>query len=143
MNICRRFARFAVATACFGVALGAATTWAAADAGAQSDTPLHCLNLVQLRQAKVLDRHHIVFETSGGKTYMNTLPRPCPGLDQDKPFLYRPTLNQLCDLDVITVLESFGGGFTTAASCGLGAFVPVPSHQVRDVLRKTPRGPRY
>ena len=114
-----------------------------AAASAQPDQPLHCIDLIQLREAKVLDKQHIMFETSNRRTYMNTLPHPCPGLDRDKPFLYRPTMHQLCDLDVITVLESFGGGFTTGASCGLGKFEPLAKDEAAGMLRKSPRGPRY
>lgn len=112
-------------------------------AAASSDAPLHCIALVQLREVKVLDARRIVFRTTGGKAYLSTLARDCPGLARDKAILYRPTLNQLCDLDLITVLETIGDGFTAGASCGLAPFVPLQKEDAVRALRKVPRGPRY
>ena len=40
--------------------------------------------------------------------------------------MYRVTLMQLCDSDVVTVLERWGfGGLTPMESCLLGAFSPI------------------
>jgi hypothetical protein len=44
--------------------------------------------------------------------------------------MYRTSLNQLCDLDIITVLNSLGFGFMRGPSCGLGSFQPVTEDEV-------------
>ena len=102
-----------------------------------------CISLPLLRNVKILDRQHIAFELNNHLVYVNTLPRPCPGLTPNKAILYKPTLNQLCNVDLITVLESFGSGFFQGASCGLGKFEPMSKADGAAVLGKKPRGPRY
>lgn len=84
-----------------------------------------CLSLSHIRNSQVLDRQHILFTMSGSEMYVNDLPHPCPGLRRDTPWLHRTSLDQVCDLDVITVLNSTGGGFMPGASCGLGKFKPI------------------
>jgi hypothetical protein len=96
----------------------------AEDAPAAVDGEKKCIALQRIRSTKVIDNQHIRFELQGGKYYMNELPNKCPGLRKDKPFMYKTSLNQLCDLDIITVLEQAGGSFMQGASCGLGKFVP-------------------
>jgi hypothetical protein len=94
------------------------------DAPAAVDGEKKCIALQRIRNTKVIDNQHIRFELLGGKYYMNELPSKCPGLRKDKPFMYKTSLSQLCDLDIITVLEQTGGGYMQGASCGLGKFVP-------------------
>lgn len=89
---------------------------------AESPGSKHCINLTRIQSIDVLDKQHILFRTPGNKTYVNTLPRPCPGLQKNKPILYKTSLSELCDLDIITVLESIGSGYQPGASCGLGTF---------------------
>lgn len=52
--------------------------------------------------------------------------------------MYRTSLSQLCDLDMITVLNDFGSGFTPGASCGLGRFYPITKEEAKE-LRKKPK----
>ena len=59
----------------------------------------------------------------GGATYRNTLPGRCPGLGFEQRFAYRTTIDQLCSLDTITVLQS--GSSIPGPTCGLGKFMPV------------------
>ena len=77
-----------------------------------------CVSLRHIRSTRVLDGETILFEMRGGTDYVNRLPRRCPGLGFHKSFGYRTGINQVCDLDVITVLESGRRG----ATCGLGKF---------------------
>jgi len=49
--------------------------------------------------------------------------------------MYRTSLNQLCSLDIITVLDNIGGGFEQAGSCGLGKFKPISKVEY-EALRK-------
>ncbi len=75
----------------------------------------------------------------GGQYYVNMLPYACPGLRRGSTIMYRTSLDLLCDVDIVTVLETFGGGFQPAASCGLGKFEPMDKAEIAD-MRKAARG---
>jgi len=94
---------------------------------------VHCLSLRQIRGSDVLDNQHIVFETVGGELFVNTLPHRCPGLSHNAPFMYRTSMNRLCDLDIITVLGDVGFGLIPQASCGLGLFHPIDQQGLDDL----------
>jgi hypothetical protein len=68
------------------------------------------------------------------RMYLNTLPNGCPGMQRDDAYMFRTSLNQLCDLDIITILNPAGFGFLPGPSCGLGMFEPVTQEQV-DALK--------
>ncbi len=102
------------------LSLGAAGAAQAAD-----DPPpatAHCVQLPRIDRTEAVGDHNILFHMRDGAIYQNELPHSCPGLKADKPFMYRVVLNQLCDSDVITILERWPFGFTPAESCVLGEF---------------------
>ena len=101
----------------------------------QSDMPERCLQLSRLETTDVLNNHQILFETAGKHYYLNTLPYPCPTLRRDSTLLFRTSIDMVCDVDVVTVLEEFGWGLQPQASCGLGKFVPLDQGEV-DALKK-------
>lgn len=105
------------------------------ETGASHPASRSCIGLVHIRNSEVLDRQHILFTMGGTEMYVNTLPHPCPGLRRDTPWLHRTSLDQVCDLDIITVLNSTGGGFMPGASCGLGRFEPIGQAEA-DALRE-------
>lgn len=86
--------------------------------------PEKCLSLNSIKSTEIIDERHIVFHMRNGDTYYNQLPHRCGGLRRDDTIMYRPTMNRLCDLDFITVLNSGGFGFIQGPSCGLGKFHP-------------------
>jgi hypothetical protein len=88
-----------------------------------------CINLMQIDHTRVVDEDTILFYMRGDDVYRNDLPNRCPGLDFDERFMYRVTLNQLCDVDVITVIDDLGFGFMAGASCGLGKFRPISEEE--------------
>jgi hypothetical protein len=47
--------------------------------------------------------------------------------------MYRVSLNQLCDVDTITVLEDFGFGLQQGATCKLGRFAPISKTEAKDL----------
>lgn len=47
--------------------------------------------------------------------------------------MYRTSVGQLCDLDIITVLDDIGFGLTSGVSCGLGQFHPVTEAEARAI----------
>lgn len=100
------------------------------DEGMDDDGSKRCLSLIRIRSIDILDNQHLIFETSGRKKYLNTLPHKCLGLDKHSTIMYRTALSKLCDLDMITVLDTIGGGFMRGPSCGLGKFEPIGDDQL-------------
>jgi len=90
-----------------------------------SGAAIDCVLPSNIRSTNVRDDHTIDFEMNGGKIYRNTLPNSCPSLGFEKRFLYRLSTSQLCSVDLIRVLQSFGGGLQEGAACGLGKFQPM------------------
>ena len=82
-----------------------------------------CVNLRNIQSTRVHGDSTIDFYMSGGKVFRNTLPNSCPSLGFEERFLYKTSLNQLCSVDIITVLQS--PGLSQGPSCGLGKFQPV------------------
>ncbi len=124
---------FKFRTACSAMVLAIpclAGTVRAEDANLSGARPESCISLTRIKSSEVIDRSHMVFTMSNGSMYLNTLPYPCPGLSRNTPYLHRTSLNEICDLDIITVLNEGGGGFMPGASCGLGKFVPTSKEEV-------------
>ena len=86
--------------------------------------PVSCIPLTQIQESRVRDDWTIDFRVSGTKRYRNTLPNRCNSLGFEKAFSYQTSLSQLCNVDIITVIETGGGG-GPRGSCGLGQFQPV------------------
>ena len=95
------------------------------DGFVNSDDAVRCISLARIDRVNVLDNQSIEFHMRGGESYINILPHSCPGLRRNQPFMYRTSLNQLCDLDIITVLDQGGFGLRPMGSCGLGRFEPL------------------
>jgi hypothetical protein len=93
--------------------------------GSAQDDPApspSCLQLGRIDRTEVVDTGNILFYLKDRAIYQNALPHACATLADDKPFLYRVTMNQICDSDVITVLERWTFGFTPTEACVLGDF---------------------
>lgn len=91
----------------------------------ETGKPVSCISLQSIRESRVRSDSVIDFRTSGKKWYRNTLPHSCPSLGFEERFLYKTSQSQLCSVDIITVLHSYGAGLDRGASCGLGTFQPV------------------
>ena len=87
--------------------------------------PVRCVSLTQIRSTTVVDNSTIDFKMAGGKTYRNSLPHSCPGLKFEDRFSYRTSTSQLCNVDIIRVLNDYGGRLSEGVGCGLGKFQPV------------------
>ena len=97
----------------------------ALSAGIDDAKTVACVTLRQIDHTHVIDDQNILFYTRGDRIYLNRLMRSAPGLDKDQPFMYRTMTSQLCENDVITVLERWGFGLTQGASSRLGKFQPI------------------
>lgn len=84
--------------------------------------PKTCIRRSQIRSTNVISDSIIDFKMRGGDIYRNTLPNKCGGLAFEEAFSYRTTVNQLCNVDIIRVLDQTGGGIQERNACGLGKF---------------------
>ncbi len=84
-----------------------------------------CVSLNAIRSTNVVDNQTIDFKMTGGKTLRNVLPYNCPSLKMQDAFSYRTSLSQLCSVDIISVLNNYGGQLSEGAACGLGKFQQV------------------
>lgn len=90
--------------------------------------PVTCVQINRIRETRVLDDSTILFVMTDGSTFRNELPNRCPGLGFERAFSYSTSISQLCNVDIITVVNQ-GGGPRRGASCGLGPFTPVKPAQ--------------
>ena len=107
-------------------------------AGERNPDAKHCIRTRSIDQIDIVDSDTLVFRMRGDEVYRNDLPYNCPGLREGDTLMYRTTIGQMCDLDVVTVLEDWGFGFAPGASCGLGMFHPI-DEQIADELLQADR----
>lgn len=86
--------------------------------------PVSCIDRSRLRETRVLDDSTIDFIMTNGDRFRNTLPNRCPQLGFNEAFGYQTSINQLCNVDIITVIQPAGTP-ALGASCGLGQFQPM------------------
>jgi hypothetical protein len=87
--------------------------------------PVSCVPLAQVSETKIRDDWTIDFVSAGGKTVLrNALASRCSGLKAANAITYATSLSQLCNTDIVYVLET-AGGLHRGPSCSLGRFVPV------------------
>lgn len=86
--------------------------------------PESCISTTRLGQSRVRDDWTIDFVAEDGRVWRNTLSYRCAGLKVNHAFEYETALTQLCNTDIIHVLESTDR-LRRGASCSLGEFVPV------------------
>jgi hypothetical protein len=97
----------------------------AVPAARETGPAVSCIQLSSIRESRVRSDSVIDFRLNGNKWVRNTLPNSCPSLGFEERYSYETSLNQLCSVDIIHVLHSYGGGLDRGASCGLGKFQPV------------------
>jgi hypothetical protein len=115
------------------VALAALTGGATAGLSAKKEAvpvravgePVNCVNSRSIQSTTIVDNSTIDFKMLGGKTYRNSLPYSCPSLKFEDRFSYRTSTSQLCNVDIIRVLNTNGGSLQEGVGCGLGKFQQV------------------
>ena len=85
---------------------------------------LNCLRIVEISNTRIIDDQNIVFRTRNNRFYNNHLPHKCGGLKSAGKFRYKTSLSELCNVDIITVMNGSGESMMDGASCGLGMFTP-------------------
>ena len=114
---------------------------AAAQEGGSGDANevRNCVDLMRIDRTEIVDNDTILFYMRNGDVYRNDLQHQCPALGFEERFMYRTALTQLCDIDVITVLNDVGFGFMPGASCGLGKFQPIDEETAAQLLGRSDR----
>ncbi|RNL67781.1 DUF6491 family protein [Zhongshania marina] len=102
-----------------------------------SGEPERCVNLRRIERMDVVDKRSILFYMNGKEIYLNDLPHSCNGLSRHRTVMYRTSLSELCNVDVITVLNSVGSGFLPGASCGLGHFYPISKENAEKIKQQS------
>jgi len=128
--------RISVARAPFLAALLGALVAAASFAEEDDDfdrTPRECINISRIDHTRIIDEHTILFYMRGNEIYRNYMPEACRGLSPRDPFLYSTTSRELCDVDAIELLESWGSQLTRGRSCELGLFYPITEEEVEEL----------
>jgi len=128
----------ALALAC-GAGYGDETDTSGAEDLDESVRPKHCVSLTRIDRTEVVDDQNILFFMKGKQIYHNRLPHKCSGLSRRDTFMYRTSLNDLCNVDIITVLDDIGFGFSPGISCGLGMFYPTTQGQVAELKAQLKR----
>lgn len=115
----------------------AGNSWAAdsADEG-KAAAAKDCIPLTQIRETKAIDDQNIVVYAGGNRAYRNHLPHKCNGLAHADSYMYKTSQSHLCSLDVITILNRYGGDFSQGNSCGLGKFEPIDRATADELLKK-------
>jgi hypothetical protein len=80
----------------------------------------NCVPLQSIKSTDILDDQTILFKMKGKGAYLNELPYKCPQLKWQDAFSYKTSVNQLCNTDIITVIDTATP--QRLASCGLGKF---------------------
>lgn len=124
--------------------LAAALCLAALDAGQAQDpqgeeerdmSAVQCVRVTNIDEIDIVNDQILIFRMRGDEVYRNDLPHSCPGLRRNDTLMYRTSVGQLCNVDIITVLEDWGFGFAPGASCGLGMFHPINEEIADELMR--------
>jgi predicted small lipoprotein YifL len=87
--------------------------------------PQNCIQRTAFNDTRIRDDWTIDFMRNSTSGWRNTLPNRCSGLRSANAFTFRTSINQICSVDIINVLQMMGSRPTRGAGCGLGRFVPI------------------
>jgi hypothetical protein len=90
--------------------------------GRTAGDPVDCLNLRDIRSSRIIDRTAILYETAGGKIYVNRPEGGAESLNQWDVLVTDTHSPRLCDIDVVRLYDS-STQFQTGVVF-LGEFVP-------------------
>ncbi|EGD60058.1 hypothetical protein Y88_1932 [Novosphingobium nitrogenifigens DSM 19370] len=85
----------------------------------------NCIPIANISESRVQDDWTIDFRVGVRDWYRVTLPQRCNSLATYRTFSYATSLSELCNTDIITVLETGGPGGGPRGSCGMGMFQPI------------------
>ena len=108
----------------------------------RSDEVRNCVDVRGIDRTEVVDEDTLLFFMRNGDVYRNDFPNQCAALRFEETFMYRTAVSQLCDVDVITVLDDAGFGFLPLGSCALGKFQPIDEDAAEELLSTHSRSER-
>ena len=89
--------------------------------GRTAGEPVRCINLSSIRSTRIIDNSAILYEV-GSKLYVNRPASGASSLDDDDILVTKTSGSQLCDIDIVRLVDRTGHfprGFVS-----LGKFVP-------------------
>lgn len=92
--------------------------------GRTAGKPVNCINQRSIDSVQIIDRTAIVYRMAGGALYVNRVRGGAAFLDRDDTLVTKTTGSQLCDLDIVTLVDP--SARITTGSVNLGQFVPYP-----------------
>ncbi len=113
------------------------------DVGDETDAEesQRCINSRTIRRTDVVDDSNILFYIRGSKVYLNTLPKTCKGLSDERRFTYGSYTRSLCEFDRINVLKDSTFGAYEGRACKLGRFRLVTQDDVAYLFEQRQRVP--
>ncbi len=94
-----------------------------------------CISTRLIRNARVLDDRHVVFELSSRKYYLVQFKQRCPRLRPNSAIVYESRTDRLCRLDQIQAANSMITG-DIGPPCSIPGFLPVQPEQIA-LLKET------
>ena len=95
---------------------------AATLAGRVAGKPVNCISLRDIRSSEIIDDTAIVYDTGGGRLFVNRPRLGASSLDSDDILVTKTYGSDLCSLDTITLIDR--GSHFQSGFVGLGEFVP-------------------
>ena len=77
----------------------------------------NCISAHRIRNVKVLDEHHVIFNMRRNKRYLVQFKHRCFGLKPNQPVSYEVNSSQVCKFDSIQGLENFAGRLQAGQRC--------------------------
>lgn len=90
--------------------------------GRAAGAPVDCLNLLDIRSSRIMDRTAILYETIGGTLYLNRPEAGRESLNVGDVLVTDTHSHQLCDIDTVRLYDTTIGMQTGVVF--LGKFVP-------------------
>ncbi len=90
--------------------------------GRVAGKPVSCILLRDIRSSQIIDRTAILYETSGGKLYVNYPDSGATFLSWGDILVTDTHSSQLCDIDIVRLVDQ--GSRMPSGSVGLGKFIP-------------------
>lgn len=90
--------------------------------GRVAGEPVDCLDLSDIRSTRIIDRTAILYETGGGKLYVNRPDGGAGSLDRFDVMVNKVWGGRLCDVDVVDLYDP--GARIQTGFVFLGKFVP-------------------
>jgi hypothetical protein len=101
----------------------------------------NCISAHRIRNVKVLDEHHVIFNMRRNKRYLVQFKHRCFGLKPNQPVSYEVKSSQVCKFDSIQGLENFAGRLQAGQRCRISGFQSISEEQVA-VLKETLKNDR-